>query len=162
MAARRPLVLVDLETSQLPLGDTLDAVVNGLGIELVNESATNLGRCVPVCPGTGQGAGGFQPARANDLGTARVIGLIGAIQIGPGASGLIVSFGNLQATTAEWNAVTGQNSGLTPGAVYYLSDVVPFRLATNPPLTTGDFVTRIGQALTPTVMFLNIQPPIGL
>lgn len=162
MALRKPLVLVGFDPYQLPDGDTLDAIVTGIGADLVNESANNLARCTPVCPGTGAGAGGFQPARANTVGTSRVIGLIGADQIGPGASGLIVNFGILSATTAQWNAITGQNNGLTPGAIYFLSDVVPFRLSTAPPLTTGDFLVRIGQALTPRQMFLNIQPPIGL
>lgn len=162
MTLRKPLVLVGLDQYQLPAGDTLDATVIGLGADLVNQSASTQPRCTPVCPGTGAGAGGFQPARANAIATARVIGLVGADQISPGASGTIVSFGILTATTAQWNTMTGQAGGLTPGAVYYLSDIGPALLRTQPPLSTGDFLVRIGQALTATQMFVSIQPPIGL
>lgn len=162
MTARRPLVLINGIQYQLPPGDTLNAVALSLGVDLVNESAQNLPKCTPVCPGSGAGAGGFQPARANAIGTSRVIGLIAADQIGPGAAGAILNFGLLSATSAQWNATTGQSNGLTPGAVYYLADLTTFRLTTNPPTDTGDFLVKIGQALTQTAMFVCVEPPIGL
>lgn len=162
MTARRPLVLINGIQYQLPPGDTLNAVALSLGVDLVNESAQNLPKCTPVCPGSGAGAGGFQPARANAIGTSRVFGLIAADQIGPGAAGAVMNFGLLSATSAQWNAVTGQRNGLTPGAIYYLADLTTSRLTTNPPTNTGRFLVKVGQALTQTIMFIAIDPPIGL
>lgn len=162
MPLRKPLVLVGADQFQLPDGDTLNAVALAIGAELVNNSASNQPICVPVCPGTGSGSGGFQPARANAIGTSRVLGLIAAPQIGPGASGNVLQMGLLSASTAQWNAITGGNGGLTPGAEYFLSALLAARLTTIPPDRSGDFIVRVGQALTPTLFFVNPRPPIGL
>lgn len=162
MPLRKPLVLLGGTQYQLPTGDTLDAVALSIGADLVNNSATIQSICTPVCAGVGAGAGGFQPARANAIGTARCIGLISASQIGPGASGNVLQVGILPATIAQWNVVTGQSGGLVPGSVYYLSDVTAGRITTTPPSEAGRFCTKIGQAITATLMFVLPDDPIGL
>jgi hypothetical protein len=162
MPLRKPIVLIGADQYQIPAGDTLNAVALAIGAELVNNSASNQIICTPICPGIGAGSGGFQPARANAIGTSRVLGLISALQIGPGASGNCLQVGLLTASIAQWNAITSGNAGLIPGAEYFLSAVLAARLTTIPPDRSGDFVVRIGQALTPTLLFVNPHPPIGL
>lgn len=162
MPLRKPLVLINGNQFQLPAGDTLEAVALSVGADLVNNSAANLSICTPVCAGVGAGAGGFQPARANAIGTSRVIGLIAAPQIAANASGAVLQVGLLLATVANWNAVTGSSNGLTPGTVYWLADNQAGRITTTPPSESGRFCTKIGQAITQTLMFVFPDDPIGL
>lgn len=163
MAVRRPLILVGGTQYQLPPGDTLDAVALSLGSELLNNSVAIQQICTPVCAGVGSsGSGGFQPARANAIGTARVIGLIAAAQIAPNAAGAICQFGIFTATIPQWNLVTGLSGGITPGAPYYLVDTAAGRISTTPPSEVGRFCTKIGIALTPTSMLVAPSDPIGL
>lgn len=162
MPLRKPLVLIGGSQFQLPPGDTLEAVALSIGAELVNNSVVVQARCVPVCAGSGAGSGGFQPARANAIGTSRVIGLVSAPQIAPNASGAVLQVGLLNASITEWNAVTGLSGGLTPGSVYFLSDIQAGRITTTPPSDSGRFCTKIGQAITTTLMFVFPSEPIGL
>lgn len=162
MPLRKPLVFIGGTQFQIPQGDTLDAVALAIGAELVNNAVSIQQICTPVCAGSGAGAGGFQPARANAIGTSRVIGLISAPQIAPNASGNILQLGLLNAPIASWNLVTGGSGGLAPGATYYLSDSQIGRITTTPPTEAGRFCTKIGQAITNTLMFVFPSEPIGL
>jgi hypothetical protein len=54
--------------------------------------------------------------------------------------------GLLDLPTAVWDARHGFTGGLTPGAVYYLSETAG-RMTATPPVTIGAFVTPIGFAL---------------
>lgn len=73
----------------------------------------------------------------------------------------IVQSGLLTLTLARWNAVTGAEAGgLVAGSYYYLSDATPGKLTTTAPVTTGHFVIRVGLAITPTTMSVQIGFPV--
>jgi hypothetical protein len=63
-------------------------------------------------------------------------------------------------TTAQWDAVTGQVGGLTPGP-YYVSAAAQGMLTTVQPVAPGSFVTQVGLALNPTTLLLQPSIPIG-
>ena len=65
--------------------------------------------------------------------------------------------GPVDFTTEQWDNVTGQTGGLTPGAAYYLSAAVAGKLTTTAPSGVGDFIVYIGVGRDPTTMILNIQ-----
>lgn len=68
----------------------------------------------------------------------------------------VLPVGLVNLTTAQWDAVTGQSGGLTRGAVYYLSQSVIGGITTTRPSTPGTYTTRVGIALSPTVMALKM------
>lgn len=160
MALRKPLVMIDGMTQNLPAGDTLNAPVNEIDIlSLTNGSGSSapIGTAAYV-----SGADTFQKARANASGTCDVIGLVKDASVANSASGSIQTDGLFTATTAEWDAVTGATGGLTPGATYFLSAATAGRITATAPTNTGEFVVRLGKAISTTAIELTIQPPIGL
>jgi hypothetical protein len=54
--------------------------------------------------------------------------------------------------------VTGQVGGLTPNSTYYLSAATAGALTTTAPSTAGQFVYRVGKAISTTQM--DIDPGI--
>lgn len=99
-------------------------------------------------------------ANANAAATKNVVGLVFDTSINSAASGSVAVAGSVVATTTQWDAVTGQSGGLTPGAKYYLSNATAGNLTTTAP-TTG-FVAPIGLALSTTKMVMNIGPTVKL
>ena len=63
--------------------------------------------------------------------------------------------GLLDLPTAVWDARHGFSGGLTPDAVYYLSET-PGRITATAPVTLGSFVTPIGFALNATTLQLQL------
>lgn len=157
MPSRRPLVLINGVQFRLADGDTLDAAVLATAIELVNQSPGVQPVCTPVLMSTT----GFQPARANALATAEVVGLLRS-PTNPNSSGVIITNGLFGATPAQWQAVTSNAVGLAPGVVYYLSSANAGRLTPTAPDASGEFLVRLGRAMTNTLMLLNPSFPIGL
>jgi hypothetical protein len=99
-------------------------------------------------------------AQANASGTKDVVGLVADTSIADTAAGSIATAGTLTATTGQWDSVTGQTGGLTPGSKYYLSNATPGALTSSAP-STG-FVLLVGIALSVTEMKLNITQSIQL
>lgn len=160
MASRKPLVLVDGRLAQLPAGDTLDAAASEVDvITLTNGGGTSgsIGSAVYI-----SAANTFQLARANALGTVEVCGLIRDSAIAAAAIGTIQTDGGLTATTAEWDVVTGQTGGLTPGSIYFLSSTTAGKLTTTAPTSSGQFVLRVGQAISSTSLEISRYQPIEL
>ncbi len=97
-------------------------------------------------------------AAANTEPNAQVAGLAftagEASQIG---HQIIVQYGGpLSLPLARWDRVTGQTGGLTPGAVYYLSQTAGL-LTTSTSGTT--FTTRVGLALSARTLLIGIESP---
>lgn len=160
MPARKPLVIINGVTQQLPAGDTLDASASEVDVvSLTNAAGSAAVIGIPVYISA---ANAFQPARANASGTCDVAGLVKDTSIAAGASGSVQTDGVFTASTAQWDAVTGGTGGLTPGAIYYLSAGTAGRLTATAPSSTGEFVSRVGKALSTTALEITIQPPIGL
>ena len=95
----------------------------------------------------------FKRANASAVATKAVLGLVLETAIAVSATGRVQTAGLVTLTTGQWDSVTGQSGGLTPGTVYYL-DVVAGLLKTTAP-TTGA-VRVVGVALSTTVMQLQI------
>lgn len=72
----------------------------------------------------------------------------------------VISGGPLELTTAEWDAITGQVGGLTPGIPYFLSTAVAGRITTVPPSSL--FSVKVGKAVTPTTLDVDPRNPIKL
>lgn len=95
-------------------------------------------------------------ADADNVNTSEVIGLVADASIASSASGNIRVAGILTATTAQWDAVTGDVGGLAAGTIYYLSDATPGTFTTISPSQVGVLFVRIGVGLSTTEMKLLI------
>lgn len=103
----------------------------------------------------------FDKARADNLTTALVFGL--AIEAVAAAGEVEAQRdGFLTLTTGQWDAVTGDTGGLTPGSRYFLSPTTAGRLTTTVPNTAGQYIVLVGIALSTTVMDIRIDQPLGL
>jgi len=160
MALRKPIVVVDGLLQQLQSGDTLDAVVSEVDVvEMTNNEASAIVIGTPVYV---ESAGNVEKAQADASGTVEVLGLVRAVSIAASESGEIITDGILIATTGQWDTVTGDSGGLTAGTVYYLDPDTAGMLTTTAPTTGGDYVVRIGKALSTTDLEITITQPILL
>jgi len=160
MSLRKPLVIVDGIIQQIQSGDTLDAVVTE--VDVVDAENAEVSSIVKGTPVYVFAAGQVKKAQANASGTVEVLGLVYPTSIGASATGWIITDGILVATTGEWDAVTGGSSGLTAGSVYYLDPDTAGMLTTTAPGTVGDYVVRVGKALSTTELEITISQPILL
>lgn len=158
MSERKPLVLDDNgNMTLLQAGDTLDAVAKEVdSFNMINEETNPIPKLSVVRVSS---SGKVKNSQANAPATHKAIGLA-TKEIAPSAVGSIQTDGQITGTTAEWDVITGQTGGLTPGATYFLSETAlgGLRATAN---TTGSLVV-IGEALSETVLNLNIEKPILL
>lgn len=125
---------------------------------VTNSDTVTIARCQPVAilaTPTTPTVGGAVLADS-DLGIERyrVFGLVSA-SAAPGASLTVQTEGRFQATTDEWDEVTGEQGGLTVAALYYLTR---FGRLTKVRPDSG-VPTQVGFALSTTKMNLRIQEP---
>ncbi len=152
-----------LASDAVPLGfllSTIGTTLSFLQTTAINAEVVPIVKCAPVYV---SGAGAVKLARANASGTINVVGLVADNSIPSLNIGSIAGEGFFTATTAQWDAVTGQVGGLTSGAVYYLSDG-PFlgRLTTTIPVTIGNFIAPVGIAMSPIKMKIIVQPTVQI
>ena len=100
-----------------------------------------------------------KPADATDSALKYTVGLVFDEAVLVSAPATVVVSGPLVATTAEWDFVTGQSGGLTPGAPYFLSNVAGRMLTVAP---VSGYNQKLGVALTSTEFLVRIEPPIQL
>lgn len=105
--------------------------------------------------------GRFGLARADSFPETRFAGFSNATTA-PGFAATVISGGPLELTTAEWDAVTGQIGGLTPGAPYFLSTTAFGSITTVPPSAAGLFSAKVGKAITTTTLDVDPRNPILL
>lgn len=160
MPPRKPLVIINGRTQQLPAGDTLDAATSEVDVvPLTNGGSTAATICTAVYISSG---GAFQMALASASGTTDAIGLVRDASIGTGATGAVQTDGVLNATATQWDNATGQTGGLTPGANYYVSPTTAGKITAVAPSATGQFVAKIGRALSATSLDISIHEGILL
>lgn len=109
------------------------------------------------------GDGSVSLAQANAAATSRVLGICMAAVPATSVVGVAIA-GVMGATTAEWDAVTGQTGGLTPGKLYFLSDVNAGQLLMEDNLAslgTGDFRVQVGCAISSTKLDVATRDPEG-
>ena len=111
----------------------------------------------PVRP-TGQNPNNVLYSDASAADTAFVMGLAASAseKLGYRGGHVDVQFaGPLTLTPAQWDRVTGEEGGLTPGALYYLSNTAGM-IAQAP----GDNIVQVGRAMSETTMLIQIQYPL--
>jgi hypothetical protein len=160
MALRKPLVIVSGQIQQLQAGDTLDASANE--VDVVTMTNGNAGAIVIGQPVYVSAAGSVDLAQADASATVEILGLVKSTSITASASGSIQTDGILAATTGQWDVVTGGSGGLTAGSIYYLDQDTAGNLTTTPPTAAGDFVVRVGLALSTTELDITTSEPILL
>jgi hypothetical protein len=126
---------------------------------MTNDNAGSIVICQAVYT---KANGNVDLAKADASGTKEVLGLVHDALILTTESGNILVDGVLTATTGQWDTVTGGSGGLTPGAIYYLSAATAGRLTSTAPTTVGQYVVRVGRALSATKMDMMIMAPILL
>ena len=163
MASYKPLVFNTTTgiTQQLQAGDTLDgitSVARSRAMTNANAGTINIGSPVYV-----SAADSVDLARANSGSTAKCIGLVMSTSIATTASGAIITNGQLSATTAQWDTVTGETGGLVANTDYYLSKATAGKLvASLSGFTTGDYVVKVGRAYSTTDMEVEPEAPVLL
>lgn len=153
MAKKKPIVLTNGQLEQLQSGDRID---HGNSVSRTNNNALSIEIGQPVYT---DGAGSVDLAQADAQGTIRISGLVADVAIAPAASGEITVDGIIDATTTQWDAVTGETGGLTVGD--YFLDAATAGMLTQTAPSTG-FVVRVGHALSTTEFELEVQQPIKL
>lgn len=122
----------------------------------VASGAGNFPIGTPVRQSTVAGQGGHVlPASASAFSGANVVGLAAS----PGVEGQSVQVtfaGPLEATTDQWDAVTGDSGGLVTASPYYVGSTAG-TLTTVAPSSPGTRVASVGIALSPTVMMVQIS-----
>ena len=157
MAVKKPIVInSDGELEQLQSADrTQEAAV----FSLTNDNAGNLVIATPIYSSS---AGGMDKAQADTVGTKDVIGLVVDTDTAPAASGGVQSAGHFEATTTEWDTVTGDVGGLTTGDKYFLDPDTAGLLTLNVSTTEGDFIAPVGIALSTTELRISINQTVKL
>ena len=162
MATKLPLVLsVGGDIQQLQSGDQIIVLTSQLDVRLVSNGEASVALVIGT-PVYVFAAGSVKRAQANALATARVFGLWVDTSTAAAGNGNVGMNGLLVATTAQWDAVTGQTGGLTPGSAYFVDSATVGKLTATAPTTAGQVVSVIGIALSTTDMELNVQRPILL
>ena len=122
-------------------------------VSAVFDSATSKGMALYV-----SGSGTVDLAQADAEATKGVIGLaVDDVLIG--ATGNYQMEG--QITLADWTAVVGSVS-LTAGSFYFLDENTAGHLTANPTSTSGEYVVRVGRAVTSTTLDIEVSQPILL
>lgn len=105
--------------------------------------------------------GAISRAQASMLAKACVFGLVKDSSIAVAGSGKVLFSGVLEATTGEWDTVTGGTGGLLPQSTYYLSLTLG-QLTTVPVTEVGEVCTEIGTAISSTQLKVEIRRTIEL
>jgi hypothetical protein len=143
MAVRKPIVLVGGELQQLQSGDTLYGQGNEVGVITLTNSdaaATAIGDVMYIF-----GSDALKKAKADAPGTSECFGFAMAV-IAAAATGAF-----------QTDGIISGLSGLTPGAIYYLSAATAGLMTVTAPSTTGQTVVRLGKALSATEFEINIE-----
>jgi hypothetical protein len=147
MATRKPLVLVSGEIQQLQAGDTLGGSSETGQLTLTNSDAasTAIGDIMYIF-----GADAVKKAKADAIGTTK--GICVALAVIASASTGVFQFNGI---------VTGL-TGLTAGTTYYLSAATAGLMTSTPPSTLGQYVVRLGIAVSTTELDLRPEREILL
>lgn len=160
MATRKPLVIVEGVLRQMVAEDTLDAQLNE--VDFITADNDELSAIVIGTPTYINGDGTIKKALADAVETSEVLGLVNDVTVAAGDPARILTDGRLTATTAQWDAVTGDVGGLTAGSVYYLDPTTAGKLTTTAPTTDTEVVARVGKALSTVILEVSINQPILL
>jgi hypothetical protein len=156
MSVKKALVITNGQIEQLQTADRLASPT------VFSRTNANAGALVIGTPVFVAGAGTVDKARANAAGTKDVLGLIADVSVATGQPGTVQSDGVLTATTAQWDAITGQVGGLVPNTTYFLDSAVAGKLTPTAPTADGEFVCQLGLATSPTELEISIRNTVKL
>lgn len=162
MALRKILtrnpVTGDLE--ELQANDTVaNLIATQTTTSLANGEITPITKGMVVyISGVSQG----KKAQANASATRKAFGLVADATVAAAATATIATDGIVTATTAQWDALTGDTGGLIAGSSYYLSATIVGGMTKTPLTAAGSYHVEIGQALSTTDIELSIEKPILL
>ncbi len=147
MAVRKALVLVAGEIQQIQSGDTLGGSSETGQLTLTNSdaAAAAVGEIFYIF-----GASSVKKAKGDAVATAEAVAMATAV-IASAATGVFA-----------FNGVVTGLTGLTPGSTYYLSAATAGAMTTTAPTTTGQYVVRLGKAVSATEFMLQPSRPILL
>jgi len=159
MAIQRPVYL-NPATGELTRFSATDSVFEVDFVVVTNANAGALVIGTPVYKTAT--ADEVDEAQANALATAKVLGLVADVSIAAAAQGNVLTDGRLSATTTQWDAVTGETGGLTPGARYYLDPATAGMLTQTVPSADGEVVAPVGTAKSTTELEVSIGTRVVL
>lgn len=159
MALRKPVVLNAGQLQQLQSGDTLDAPQSGGDVIVLTNN--NVGTLVPGTPVYMVANDAVDKAKADVVGTTKLIGLTAA-SISAAAAGPVLVSGIITLTTGQWDAAFGTTGGLTKDVLYYLSAATAGLGTVTAPSTVGQYVVEIGLGLSTTELMVRIRQYILL
>jgi hypothetical protein len=148
MATRAPLVLVSGQIQQLQAGDSINVPQSGGDVAVLTNDdvgAHAVGDIVYADTNDG-----VKKAKADAVGTTGAIA-IAAAAISASASGSYMVAGVLAGL-----------SGLVAGTEYYLSAATAGLITATAPSTPGQYVVKVGRALSTTELMVDIERPILL
>lgn len=106
-------------------------------------------------------ANGTGAAKADANGADPLPQAVGLVAVGTGGSGGTVTIrkgGELELTTAQWDAAAGTTGGLTPYVEYYVSGATAGKLTPTRPSTSGDHVIVAIVAKSATKALVVMRP----
>jgi hypothetical protein len=147
-----------VEDNNTTIINTVVTEVNSIGTILNNDSQPLIfGQPISI------DSIGAKRASMVSFETARVIGLVGDPTIQIGLSGSIINKGTMVNQTVAWDQlILGNSGGLNPGSYYFLDPNNPGHMTTQVPTTQGQWLVRLGLALSATELIVSIQDPILL
>lgn len=106
-----------------------------------------------------QASGHLTTANATDVTKASVAGV--ACEAGGGVTSGAVQYKTIGSITQDdWSDITGTTL-LTPGSIYFLANTAG-KLVTTAPSADGDFVVKVGRALTTKTLDIQLGEGVGL
>ena len=96
-------------------------------------------------------------SRADGTINWKVLGLVSDQYISQGSTGNLQTSGILTALQSQWDGISGQTGGLTEGVTYYLHPILPGNITNVAPITSGQHIIIIGNALSSTQLMINIE-----
>ncbi len=155
---KKPLALYSGKVKELLPGDQIQYEADTFS--LTNKEASTITKLSLVKPGTGNLE--CLLALADSSANGYAIGFA-TQDMAPDAQGVVQTDGILTASVSEWDAIIegGSPTGLTPGAIYYLSKTDAGKIVSVAPTSPG-VVGRVGRALSTTDLDINIDYPIEL
>lgn len=128
-------------------------------VELTNNGADTLviGNAVYL-----KTAGDIDKAQANVANAIEFLGLVADVMIPTATGGNVQVGGFLEATTGRWDAVTGDWGGLITGSIYFLDPNTAGKITRTAPTIVDQYIIRVGQAMSATIMRIQTTIPILL
>ena len=150
MANYKPLIMKDGILQQLSSADSLDAIVpNATSITLQNNHNATITKATAVYIDSN---GGVKPTLSSAINSSRMIGFVDV------PTGIPVS----ESGAIKTDGVQDGFTDLITGSQYFLSDVIEGGITNVAPSATGKYVVRVGVALSPTELYIEIAQPVGL